>query len=32
MVKKMKNEELKHSINNGLSMITSILGEEDHFE
>ena len=29
---KMKNEELKHSINNGLSMITSILGEEDHFE
>ena len=29
---KMKNEELKHSINNGLSIITSILGEEDHFE
>lgn len=28
----MKNEELKHSIDNGLSMITSILGEEDHFE
>ena len=29
---KMKNEELKHSIDNGLSMITSILGGEDHFE
>ena len=29
---KMKNEELKHSIDNGLSMITSILGEEDRFE
>lgn len=29
---KMKNEELKHSIDNGLSMIASILGEEDHLE